>query len=62
MIKGFILIISILTNDGTLQMRAIDVPSCPTAENFSAGMDQLQKDGRLKDWNAICIPRDQRGA
>ena len=56
MIKIFILVIAIVTNDGELQMKATPVDKCPDAAGFSATMDKLVADKKFLGWNAICIP------
>lgn len=56
MIKTFIFVVAIFTNEGTLEMRAVALDKCPETAAFTAGMDNMKKRGDLKDWNAICIP------
>lgn len=56
MIKTFIFVIAIFTNEGVLEMRAVPVPKCPEAAAFTEAMDKMKERGELKDWNAICIP------
>lgn len=56
MIKTFVFVIAIFTNDGTLEMRAVSAAKCPDAAAFTQAMDKMKERGELKDWNAICIP------
>lgn len=61
MIKAFIFIVAIVTNEGELQMRGIEVEACPEKESFQANMDEMQKQGKLKEWNAICYELPKQG-
>ena len=56
MIKTFIFVLSILTNDGQLQMKALPVDKCPDVAGFSQAMDKLVAEKQFVLWNAICIP------
>lgn len=55
MIKTAILVIAIMTNEGNLEMRAQEMAECPDSQAFSQVMDKFKADGKLIDWNAICI-------
>jgi hypothetical protein len=56
MIKVFIMVVSVLTNDGQLEMKALQVTKCPDAAAFTQSMDKMKTDKLIKEWNAICIP------
>lgn len=58
MLKSFIMIVSILTNDGDLQMRAFDVEVCPEVTPFHQSMEDLRKKGEFIQWSAICLNRN----
>lgn len=58
MLKSFIMIISIITTGGDLQMKAFDVDVCPELKEFRETMDGLKKQGEIIDWNAMCIARN----
>ena len=55
MLKAFLFVVAIVSNDGELQMRAINVEACPEKGAFSASMDNLKAKGEMKEWNAMCI-------
>lgn len=61
MLKAFIFVLSIVTNDGELQMKAFNVEACPDKAGFSTAMDNLKSKGEMKEWNAICIPIKPQG-
>lgn len=54
MIKAFLFIISIVTSEDQLVTRVIEVEACPAKEAFTAGMADLQAQGKLKQWQAYC--------
>lgn len=64
MIKAFLFILSIVTADGQLQLRAIEVEACPVKETFAAAMNEMKDKGELLAWNAACykLPAPVRGA
>lgn len=55
MIKTAILVIAIMTNEGELQMKAEQMDKCPETQAFTQVMDKFKADGKLIDWNAICV-------
>lgn len=57
----FILIISILTNAGVLEMQATPVPNCDGKAEFQQMMQEQVKAGAIKDWNAMCITFGDKG-
>ena len=59
--KAFLFVIAIISNEGELQMKAIEVEACPAKEEFVASMEQMKNSGQLKEWNAICyeLPKGQ---
>lgn len=54
MVKAFLFILAIVTNEGKLQMRVVEVEACPVKETFSQGMSEMQKRGDFIAWNAAC--------
>lgn len=56
MLKVFIMVVSILTNDGQIEMKALRVDKCPDAVAFSQTMDKMKTNHLIKEWNALCIP------
>lgn len=56
MIKVFVFVLSIVTNEGELQMKALPVDKCPDVAGFTASMDKMKADKKFLAWNAICIP------
>lgn len=61
MIKAFIFIVAIITSDGELQMRGLEVEACPEKESFAASMDAMKEKGELIEWNAICYELPKQG-
>ena len=59
MLKSFIMIVSIMTNEGDLQMRAFDVEVCPEVDSFHKSMEDLRKKGEFIEWAAICLNRNE---
>ena len=61
--KAFLFILTILTNQGELQMKAVEVEACPEKEGFFSTMEKLKTDGQFIEWNAICYDtREKVGA
>lgn len=56
MIKVFIFVLSIVTNEGEFEMKALPVDKCPDAAAFTTSMDKMVADKKFLAWNAICIP------
>lgn len=61
MLKAFLFVVAIVTNDGELQMRSLNVEACPEQGAFSAAMDNLKAKGEMKEWNAMCIKLPAQG-
>lgn len=61
MIKAFLFIISIVTAEDQLVTRVIEVESCPAKEEFTAGMEDLKSQGKLKQWQAYCYKLPSSG-
>lgn len=61
MIKAFVFILAIVTNEGKLEMRGLEVEACPVKETFAASMDAMVNSGKVKDWNAICYELPKQG-
>lgn len=57
MLSKFIMIVSIITNEGELQMRAFDVEVCPEVQSFGQEMNKMKQQGEFIGWNAICLDR-----
>lgn len=57
----FILVISILTNAGVLEMEAVNVPNCDGKAEFQQMMQEQVEAGSIKDWNAMCITVGDKG-
>lgn len=53
--KTAILIIAIVTNQGELEMRASYLDVCPKTAPFTETMDKMKSEGKLVEWNALCI-------
>jgi hypothetical protein len=60
MLSKFIFVMSIITNDGTIDMKAFDVDQCPEVESFRQEMQKMKSEGQFINWEAICIARDQQ--
>ncbi len=54
--KFALLIIALVTNQGTLEMGVKKLEACPDKGAFTETMDKLKAEGKLVEWNAICIP------
>lgn len=52
--KAFLFILAIITNEGTLEMKAVPMDACPEKEPFIQAMEKLKKEGQFIGWNAIC--------
>lgn len=61
MLSKFIFIMSIITNEGDLQMKAYDVEKCPDVQSFGSEMEKLRKEGQFINWNALCLERGVKG-
>jgi hypothetical protein len=57
MLSKFIFVMSIITNEGDLSMKAYDIDQCPDKPTFAAEMNKMKTDGQLINWQAICIDR-----
>lgn len=57
----FILVLSILTNAGVLEMTATTVPNCDGKEEFQQMMQEQVEAGAIKDWNAVCVTVGEHG-
>ena len=57
MLPKFIFVLTILTNEGSLSMRAFDVESCPDKQEFVQEMDKLKDKGDFINWQGLCIDR-----
>jgi len=60
MLTKFIFVLVLITNEGSLQMRAFDVPECPDVELFGQEMNKMKSNGDFIGWNAICIERNKK--
>lgn len=60
MLSKFIFVLSLITNEGELQMKAFDVDQCPEVQQFSQEMNNMKSQGKFIGWNAICIQRDAK--
>lgn len=60
MLSKFIFVMSIITNEGDLQMKAFDVQVCPDKPTFAQDMNKMKQDGDFINWEAICIDRSQK--
>lgn len=57
MLSKFIFVMSIITNEGDLNMKAFDVDQCPDKTTFSAEMNKMKSEGQFINWQAICVDR-----
>jgi len=53
--KTAVLIIAIVTNQGELEMKASYLEVCPETAPFSETMDKFKSEGKIIEWNAICL-------
>lgn len=60
--KAALLIIAIVTNQGSLEMGVKKLEACPNSTEFSDTMNKLKEDGKLLAWNAVCIPPEGQDA
>jgi len=51
-----LLIIVILSNDGTLVRQVQKVESCPDKEVVVTMLERARQRGELRDWEAFCLP------
>lgn len=63
MVKTFLFILAIVTNEGEIKMRAVQLEACPEQNAFSENMSELRKRGEFIAWNAICyqLPTSGQG-
>jgi hypothetical protein len=57
MLTKFIFVLSIITNQGDLEMKAFDVEQCPDKTLFTAEMTKLKQEGQFINWQALCLDR-----
>jgi hypothetical protein len=60
MLTKFIFVMSVITNEGNLNMKVFDVDNCPDVQMFSEEMNKLKSNGDFIGWNAICIERNKK--
>lgn len=60
MLTKFIFVLSLMTNEGDLQMKAFDVSECPDKTTFYNEMEKMRKEGHFISWEALCIDRNMK--
>ena len=53
---SFLLIIVLLTTEGSLNMSTNFVNACPEKEVVVGALDKMVSDGKIIGWTARCIP------
>lgn len=57
MLTKFIFVLSIITNQGDLEMKAFDVEQCPDKTLFTEEMNKMKQNGTFINWQALCLDR-----
>jgi hypothetical protein len=58
----FLMVIAIITNQGTLDMRVYQLAECPDEKEFVQEMEKLKDSGAFIDWKAQCTLGPKRGS